>query len=430
MHLFKTILRTVFTKGASSVISFLIVILTARFMGAEGRGEISLIVLNITVILLVNDLIGGAALVFLVPRYKLYSLLIPAWIWGLLCGLVFPIGFYFFGGLTQKEYFSLSALSIFLNLSSINSVVLNGKEKIKESNIVSIVQVLTLLGSLSLFIFYLNHRTPFAYYVALLTSYGISFGLGLFFLRKEIIVAPIRHSGRLIRQMSRSGFYVQLGNAVQLLNYRLGFYLIDHYFPLAGKAMVGVYATGTSVCESVWVISNGISMVQYARISNMKDRKNAQDLTVSLSKISFLATLSVMIVLVSLPSGLFRLIFGPDFTDLPSIVLTLSAGISAFGLTCIYSHYFSGIGKMHISSYSSVVGFAITLVAGFLLVPRYGIQGAAITASASYLASAVYLLIRFHLESGYSYSNLLLRYNNIFSSLKNSGYHVRNQRNH
>jgi O-antigen/teichoic acid export membrane protein len=426
MHLFKTILRTVFTKGASSVISFLIVILTARYMGAEGRGEISLIVLNITLILLVNDLIGGAALVFLVPRYKLYSLLIPAWIWGVLCGFVFPGLFYVFGSVTQKEYLCLSALSIFLNLSSINSIVLNGKEKIKENNLVSVVQVVTLLVCLAIFIFFLNHRTPFSYYLALLASYGISFGLSLFFLRKEIIVAPIRHLGRLIRQMSRSGFYVQLGNTVQLLNYRLGFYLIDHFFPHVGKAMVGVYATGTSVCESVWVISNGISMVQYARISNMKDRKHAQELTVSLSKISFLATLAVMIVLVLLPSDLFRFIFGPDFAGLPSILLTLSAGITAFGLTCIYSHYFSGIGKMHISSYSSVVGFAITLVAGFLLVPRYGIQGAAMTACASYLASALYLLVRFHMESGYSYVDLLLRYKNLFSSIKNRGYDVRN----
>jgi O-antigen/teichoic acid export membrane protein len=398
-------------------------------MGAEGRGEISIIVLNITVILLINDLIGGGALVFLVPRYKLYSLLVPAWIWGLICGLVFPLFYYFLGGASPREYLCLAALSILLNLSSVNGVVLNGKEKIRESNLLSIIQVLTLLGCLSFFIFYLHHRSPSAYYLALMVSYGISFFLGLFFLRKEIVIAPIRHSGRLIRQMSRSGFYVQLGNAVQLLNYRLSFYMIDHFFPVAGKAMVGVYATGTSVCESVWVISNGISMVQYARIANMKDRRNAQELTVSLSKLSFLATLLVMIVLVLLPSGLFRLVFGPDFSELPSILLTLSAGITAFGLTGIYSHYFSGIGKMHISSYSSVVGFVVTLLAGFILIPKYGIQGAAITACASYLASAIYLLIRFHLESGRSYAHLLVSYKNIFSTLKNPGYDVRNQRN-
>ena len=421
MHLFKTILRTVFTKGASSVINFLIVILTAKFMGAEGRGEISLIILNITVILLINDLIGGAALVFLVPRYKLYSLLVPSWLWGVLCGLVFPLFFYFFGNSTRHEYIFITLLSIFLNLSSINSVVLNGKEKIRESNIVSIFQVLILLVCLSFFIFFLHHKAPSAFYLALLTSYGLSFALGLFFLRKDIIIAPIRHFGRLFKQMSRSGFFVQLGNAVQLLNYRLSFYLIDHFFPLAGKAMVGVYSTGTSVCESVWVISNGISMVQYARISNMKDRKQAQELTVSLSKISFLATVLAMSVLLLLPSSLFRFVFGPDFTELPAIIFMLSAGITVFGLTCIYSHYFSGIGKMHISSYSSVVGFAVTLIAGFLLVPRYGIRGAAITACCSYLASSAYLLIRFHTESGRSYASLLLSYKNIFSSLKTPG---------
>jgi O-antigen/teichoic acid export membrane protein len=425
MHLFRTILRTVFNKGAGSLISFFIVMLCSKQMGAVGRGEISLLVLNITVILLFNDLIGGGALVFLIPRNKLYNLLLPAWIWGVCCGLAFPTLFLLLGHTNGTTLFYLVSLSVFLNLSSINTAALNGKEKIRETNIVSLCQVLILAFILSGLIFIGGWNEPGAYYLSLLISYILSFFLSLYFLRKEIRISPFQNRAKLFRQMIRTGFYVQLGNAVQLLNYRISFYLLDYFFPKEGTAMVGVYATGASVCESVWVISNGISMVQYARIANMKVRKDAQDLSISLSKISFLATLLVMIILVLLPSVLFTSIFGSDFLLLPEVIRLLSIGICSFGLSCIYSHYFSGIGKMQISSYSSVVGLCVTVLAGFILVPRYGIYGAALTACCSYLSSAIYLLLKFRNETGRGLGFLLFSYRDLFSSIKSLGTYVR-----
>jgi O-antigen/teichoic acid export membrane protein len=426
MNLFKTILRTVFTKGLGSVLSFLVVVLTAKYMGAEGRGEINLLVLNITVILLINDLAGGGALVFLIPRHSLYALLLPAWIWGLFCGLCFPFLFYLLGHLTLNSWILLSLLSVSLNLSSINSAALNGKEKIKENNIVSISQILLLVLLLCFFLFVMGKRTPIVFSLSLLCSYAFSFCLSLFFLRKDLSSTQVQNPGRMFKQMVRSGFFVQLGNAVQLLNYRISFYLLYYFFPLTGKALVGVYGTGVSVCESVWVISNGISMVQYARIANMKVRKDAQDLSIALSKISFLATLLALIVLLALPGSFFKAVFGPEFGQLPYVIGLLGTGIAAFGLTCIYSHYFSGLGKMHISSYSSVVGFAVTLAAGFVLIPRHGIYGAALTATCSYLASAVYLLVRFRNECDKSYLHLLFSYEQLFTVFKTRAEHVRN----
>ncbi|MFI5149622.1 MAG: polysaccharide biosynthesis C-terminal domain-containing protein [Bacteroidia bacterium] len=431
MHLFRTILKTVVAKGAGSVISFLIVLISARLMGgADGRGAISLMVLNITVILLVNDLIGGGALVFLIPRHPLPNLVIPSWLWGIGCGTVLPILFYVFGGYNRSEYIYLTALSIFLNLSSINAVVLNGKEKIKAGNIIALTQVIILLILLSIFVFIRGWKKPEAYYLALLISYIISFLMSLSIIRKGLQERRTGNYKRMMKQMIRSGFYVQFGNAVQLMNYRVSFYMLNFFFPLQGKALVGIYSTGASVCESVWVISNGISMVQYARISNMSNRKDAQELSAGLSKISLLATCAAMIVLILLPASFFGAVFGPEYIPLHHLILLLSAGICVFGLSCIYSHYFSGIGKMHVSSYSSLAGFVITLLAGFILIPRYGINGAAVTACCSYLASALFLLIRFKKESGQGYSELLFSYGSIFSFLKESPAHVRNQRNH
>jgi len=426
MHLFKILSRTVFTKGLTSLCSFLCVILTARYMGAAGKGEISLTVLNITLILLLNDLLGGGAMVFMVPRYRLMSLLLPSWIWGIICGCLLPLFFFIARPFSGADYLTLCGLSVFLNLSSINLAALNGKEKIKENNWVSIVQVVVLLVLLWVGIFLFNTRTPFVFYFSLGVSYLISFLLSLFYLRADLLPGEFTPFKRLMKQLLRNGFYVQLGNAVQLLNYRFAFYLLVYFHPLIGKSLVGVYSTAASVCESVWVISNGISMVQYARIANMSNRKAAQELTISLSKVSLLATVLAVGILCCLPAALFRWLFGSEFTELPLVIAYLSAGICAFGLASMYSHYFSGIGKMHISSRGSLIGFGITLILGFWLVPVYGLAGAAITACCSYLATAAYLFFCFKSDSGKGIFELLFSFKGLRASIQNTATHVRN----
>jgi O-antigen/teichoic acid export membrane protein len=424
--LFNTIVKTVFTKGISAVISFLIVIITAHVMGANGRGDISLFVLNITVVLLVSDLLGGGALVYLIPRYKLLNILAPAWIWGILCGIGGPLLFVLF--MDNEEVYNLQTMalfvlsSIFLNLSSTTSVALNGKEKIRENNIVSFLQVFSLLFFLGLGIFVFHLTTPLIFYAALFLSYFISFLLSMYFLRTDLKAGPQLFSLSLIREMATKGFHVQSGNAIQLLNYRVALYLLYHF---QNKAQVGIYATGASVCESVWVISNGISMVQYARIANMKDKDEAIELSAWLAKISFLLTVGALLILLCLPSVLFISIFGHDFPGLPHIILLLSGGIGLFGLTCMYAHYFSGLGKLQVGAFSSVVGFVVTLIAGFLLIPRFGISGAALTASASYTASSLFLIIRFKQDSRKSYAHLLLSYSGMFNFVRKLKANVR-----
>ena len=40
------IIQTIFSKGIISIINFLVVLITARYLGADGRGEISILFLK------------------------------------------------------------------------------------------------------------------------------------------------------------------------------------------------------------------------------------------------------------------------------------------------------------------------------------------------------------------------------------------------
>ena len=79
----KNIVGTVFTRFINALISFIVIIIISQKFGAEGTGTIGLILLGITIIVMINNFVGGSALVYLVPRYDLYRLLVPSYIWAL-----------------------------------------------------------------------------------------------------------------------------------------------------------------------------------------------------------------------------------------------------------------------------------------------------------------------------------------------------------
>ena len=71
----KRIFFTFFIKGIIAVTNLLIVILLSRYTGAAGKGEATLIITSIAMILLFNNVVGGSSLVYFVPRHNIFQLL-------------------------------------------------------------------------------------------------------------------------------------------------------------------------------------------------------------------------------------------------------------------------------------------------------------------------------------------------------------------
>jgi hypothetical protein len=65
------IIGTFANRILTAVLNFAIVLITAKLFGAEGRGEISLLVLSATIIQILSGIAGGGALTFLAPPLSL-----------------------------------------------------------------------------------------------------------------------------------------------------------------------------------------------------------------------------------------------------------------------------------------------------------------------------------------------------------------------
>ena len=119
-------------------------------------------------------------------------------------------------------------------------------------------------------------------------------------------------------------------------------------------------------------------------------------LTLILSKVTLVVTTFALLCLLALPESFYRLIyFHHEFGQVRLVIACLGVGIVTLSFSMILSHFFSGINKPFHNMISSAIGLVFTIGLGLLIVPRYGILGAAVTASVSYTISTIYQLIVF-----------------------------------
>ncbi len=388
------------------MLSFLVVIISSRYLGADVRGEISLFMLNVTLISMLNNVIGGSAYVYLSSRYSALSLLASGYVWAAVTACVGAWTLVTFSLSQPHLLLHLAAISLLASLNGINLNYLLGKERIRENNLITLSQILILLIVLFAQIFFTPHRGLSVYLNALYVSFGFGFLITLFPIKRYITFGPFSHFIDFILKAARQGILIQSAYIIQLLNYRLSYFLIEAHY---GSAMLGIYSVGVSIAEAVWLVSKSIALVQYARVSNKGEGEYAQSLTINLVKLSGSVSFLLIIILVLIPSAFYTFVFGPEFTGIKRIILWLSPGILALAISTIFTHYFSGLGKNHFNTIASGIGLVFTLPLCFLLIPYWGPEGAALAADCAYTGALIYLLIKFMRHSNCSFSDFLPR---------------------
>lgn len=388
----KQIAGTTATKILTTALGFFTVILATQFLGAEQYGNISMFVLSISLLQLVSGIAGGPALVYLVPRMTIRHLFAGALCWTLAVHLVAFIFLYVSEILPTGQLRHLIQVSLLFFLNTFAYTCLLGKKRIRPFNLILLLQALSLLCALGWQIVFLEDTSLMVYIRALYVSSGLSALAGWFLILGYFQEKSTTTFGVGFRKMVRHGGFLQIANGVQLLNYRLSYFLIDQF---AGRAYLGIYTAGVQLSEGIWIFGKSFAVVQYSSISNNSDPEYARTLSLRLLKATFFITLGCLSVLWLLPSGFYSFVFGKGFDQVKLVVMYLSAGVLALGISQIFSHYFSGTGRQQHNAIGSAVGLVVTAVSGFILIPAYGLAGAGITASLAYSVSTIYQLIVF-----------------------------------
>src|SRR5688572_8547443 len=84
----RPVISTITSRVFIVLMNLLVIMLAGRTLGTEGLGAISLLVLCVTFILVLNNVVGGSGIVYLLPRHGAAALRWPSYAWALVTAAI------------------------------------------------------------------------------------------------------------------------------------------------------------------------------------------------------------------------------------------------------------------------------------------------------------------------------------------------------
>ena len=403
----RRVIQNFATRLVTALLSFGVVWLTARYLGAAGRGAVSLFVTDCAAILLFIGLLGGSSLIYLAPRRNLWHLLLPAYGWAtVVCGLgTAVVALLRQPGPTYLLHLGL--LSLLQAFFSINTALLLGRRREGTYNLLTLAQVALLAGALlAAFLFGGSWLSVETYYYAAYLAFGLPLLLSLVPLLR--LPDPRRRLGRRLRattrELARHSRGAHFSNILAFANYRLGYYFVAYF---VDTRAVGILSVGVALMEAIWLIPRSAALVQYVDLVNARPGEPLPESALRVGRLTVLATAAAVLVLVLVPPALLTAIFGREFGPAQTVMQLLAPGSVVMAIQMLVSSFFAGRAQYRINNAASVVGLAVTLLGGLLLIPKLGIRGAALVATLSYCASTVFLVWHFRRATGLGFAAFL-----------------------
>jgi O-antigen/teichoic acid export membrane protein len=378
----------------------LLVVLIARELGPEGNGHYAIAILIPTMLANFLNLGIGPATVYYLSRNdcdihqaiagNLRLAIIISSI-GVVCTL--PVLCFWsheiFPGVSQKLlYLGLASFPLTLLLAYLNTI-LQGLEDFKAFNLTILLPPYMNLIGVVIALYWLQLGVPGAV-VAYLTGQLVGLVIVFRLLGQKRTSNPVaREAPPIYEYASRTlgyGWKAHLSNILAFVNYRADIFLVNFFLT---PAATGIYVIAVQIAEKLWILSQAASTVLFPRLSSMYQNPKARLALTNkgfwvVSAITAAASIALAVSL----WWLIRPVFGEEYVEALPAFLWLLPGIIAGSGSRIYANCIAAAGRPEWNMYSAVAVVIINVLGNIILVPEYGIVGAAWATSVAYCSNA------------------------------------------
>lgn len=394
------------TYVANAALAFGVTVLLARALGPEGRGVYGIFMLSASITQAALSLgINVSAVYYLSKRTFPLSRVVAnsqqvtlaaGAVSGLLVLLAWPVLGDRFADHDVPYWAFVFVVPLFINYNVLTAV-LQGTSRFVSMNAVILAQPLVQVVLLAAGVAIADVDTTAA--VMFWSGGALAASLlSLWLLGRPALRLPdlLRIDRPSLRGQVRFGLQGQVGNLVQLLNYRLDQYIV---LWLVNAAGVGIYAVGVSISQSIWFLANAVATVLLPRLT-VADEADAARLTPLLCRNTLLVSaLGALAIAVASP-WLLEPIFGSDFGPSLEPLLWLLPGTVLLAGSKILTSYIFSQGRPLTNSLITVASLVVTIVADFALIPPFGVTGAAVASTLAYSAHFALSLLAYRRLSG------------------------------
>ncbi len=383
------VIGTLSTRVLGNLITLLMLGYWAKVFGIDFLGFISLFTLQISVSFIFSGIFAGSSAIFFSNQWKNGTLFTASMVGTMVCSIGSSLALWSMGLIPSEANSFFLVAALFHALGSLLQSIHLGRGNVGVFNHIQLIQNV----GLPFLFFVLPISDPFELYgYSWIGAQGIS---GLY----AVIRFPKSEDGESLsfglatKKMFKYGFWGQLTNLGQMLNYRFSYYLLDFYH---GREAVGIFSAAIQLAESTWLPAKSMGTVHLSRLLNLPEQ---EDDTPASMKVAFWASLAGVVVLMAIPNDLFILIFGAKFSKAFPYFLGLGPGIIIFSFAIIIAQFFAAKNKIQLNSIATIFGLLATLSLGFALVQPFEVLGAVMTTSISHVINAFVLLYFYHKQS-------------------------------
>ncbi len=246
------------------------------------------------------------------------------------------------------------------------------------SNIVQIIATVLLIEVLGI-------RSP----TLALSIYGLSYllplGLLIFYWPMPGHLRPRLIQRRVIGELLRFSVPIWISQTCYVLNVSLDLLLLER-FVSAGQ--LGAYSLSKTLATVFIFIPTGISTLLMPKVAALPSGSHRQVL-VKMLGVSLLINALGLIAYMPLVNPFTEHVFGSSYIVMAAVSILLALDSIASGTHGLVTAVFVGSGRPQIESASRIAALAVTASCAALLIPPYGILGAAITMLTGKLVSLV-----------------------------------------
>jgi O-antigen/teichoic acid export membrane protein len=184
------------------------------------------------------------------------------------------------------------------------------------------------------------------------------------------------------------GSVVHLGAILNWLHFRVDQVMINY---LQGPRGVGIYTVSVAAAEMLWLIDYAVINAALFKISSLEVGES-WGYTWRTFKSTGLLLVGGGILLGGAAPWLVVILYGAQFQEAILPLVLLIPGVIGWGASRVLSQFISyNAGKPYLTSGAALIGCVLNIVGNLYSIPRWGIAGAAVASSGSYLTTLLVL---------------------------------------
>jgi len=394
--------------------NFLVGLFIAAVSGTETFGVISLMVVNAAVFSIVTGLGADSAIVWhgasqKLNSEKIFSFTFFSALFQVLLFLIFSLLFYRVTSrllLSQQPYYGfyfyeLIYFSGLILIDKYTSLFYASSRMEICNKLLSGVTLFCMIGIVLIRYKILDINLP-PFSLLCLTTFIQAVSLVILFHSVNSRLRIVRISTHDLRSLFHFSIVVFITNLVQFFAYRADYWLINYF---RSESELGIFSQANRFAQMLWVLPNILAAMLIPLIAAPGGDFNEKGVIRLVRVINYSNILVIgIIILVALLT--YDLFLPASFSAGLFPLLLMIPGYYFFCINILLAAFFSSRRLLWVNLIGSSLCFIVIILADLILIPPFGIQGAAIADSIAYSAAAIFSILSFMRHTSFSFADL------------------------